>query len=139
MDKMGKGPWIMTLRCKDEVGAQHVELVAECSGEYVQVTEKAGEMDWNAILKELGARGIKSLMVEGGATVINTLLQKKYLHLIDTVIVTIAPIWLGDTGVNVSPPPAQASYGAPAAAARLANVKWQQFGQDVVMCGTLQQ
>lgn len=132
---IGKGPWIVTSRSGDEIDAEYMRCTGECSGAYITVKEKGGEMDWEDILNELGNRGIKSLMVEGGAKVINTLLQKKYLHLIDTVIITVAPVWLGDGGVHVSPPTVHSTDGFPVAAARLSNVRWQQFGQDVVMCG----
>jgi 2,5-diamino-6-(ribosylamino)-4(3H)-pyrimidinone 5'-phosphate reductase len=74
-------------------------------------------------------------MIEGGAGVINSLLQPEYFEVIDSVIVTIAPVWLGQGGVVVSP----ARSDERKAAVRLADVSWKQFGQDVVMCGKIQQ
>jgi 2,5-diamino-6-(ribosylamino)-4(3H)-pyrimidinone 5'-phosphate reductase len=136
--KLGKGPWIMTSRKRNEIDPKYMECAEYCSGAYISLTVQDGEMNWEDILTELGSRGITSLMVEGGATVINALLQQKYLHLIDAIIITVAPVWLGDRGVHVSPPTAHASDGTAIAAARLRNVKWQQFGSDIVMCGQVE-
>jgi 2,5-diamino-6-(ribosylamino)-4(3H)-pyrimidinone 5'-phosphate reductase len=137
-ERLGKGPWVLISKERNQVPADKVKCAEECSGKYIGVAERDGEMDWEGILEELGARKIKSVMIEGGAKVINTLLQKKNLHLIDAIIITIAPVWLGDKGVNVSPPPTYDTQGTPTTAARLSNVEWQQFGQDIVMCGHIQ-
>lgn len=135
---IGKGPWIVTSTSRERIDNSYLTCAEKCSGEYITVANTDGEMDWEEILIELGDRGIKSLMVEGGAKIINTLLQKKYVHLIDAVIITIAPVWLGKDGVDVSPPAARSTDGTQAAVARLTNTRWQQFGQDVVMCGHAQ-
>ncbi|SGZ38339.1 uncharacterized protein HGUI_00539 [Hanseniaspora guilliermondii] len=47
---------------------------------------------------------IKSFMIEGGASIINHMLeQNEKDEFIDTLIITIAPIFLGDKAVQVSP------------------------------------
>lgn len=138
MQKVGKGPWIMTAKARDEIDPTYLKYVEDCSGAYISVTAQDGEMNWEDILTELGSRGIRSLMVEGGATVINTLFQQKYLHLVNAMIITVAPVWLGDRGVHVSPATVHASNGTAISAARLHNVKWQQLGSDVVMCGQVE-
>ena len=86
---------------------------------------------WPTILAELYARGIRSVMVEGGGTVINSLLSAVNDKLVDSVIITVAPIWLGEGGVLVNP--TRASRSSPAC--RLKDVKWHQFGEDAVLCG----
>ncbi|KIW04077.1 uncharacterized protein PV09_04894 [Verruconis gallopava] len=133
----GKGPWILTSKDPTDLDPEWVRCAERCSGAYITVPATDGEMDWQAILAELGRRGVDSVMVEGGAKVINALLQEKNLHLVDAVIVTIAPVWLGDAGVNVSPPALRSGDGSLRAATSLAEVRWQQFGQDVVMCGKI--
>ncbi|KAK7206620.1 dihydrofolate reductase-like domain-containing protein [Myxozyma melibiosi] len=75
---------------------------------------------------------IKSVMIEGGAQVINDLLAASTSGtsseaLVKTVIVTIAPVLLGEKGVQVSP--AQAMD-------ELSNVRWEPFGRDVVMAAS---
>lgn len=89
------------------------------------------EISWIRILKMLKGRGYGSVMIEGGATVITSLLRPENLHLVDSVIVTIAPTWLGQGSVTVSPGRRQ-DHGE---TLRLRDTKWHQFGEDVVMCG----
>ena len=75
--------------------------------------------------------GIRSVMNEGGATVINNLSRVKHQHFISTVIVTIAPIYLGSGGVVVAPPrtyPHKTEVVLPKQ-----NVRWLPFGKDIVM------
>jgi 2,5-diamino-6-(ribosylamino)-4(3H)-pyrimidinone 5'-phosphate reductase len=59
-----------------------------------------GRFQWDDILSILSARGIKSIMVEGGASVINDVLSK---GLADVIIVTIAPVIIGEDGVGILP------------------------------------
>lgn len=68
---------------------------------------------------------IQSLMVEGGAQVINTLLLRP--DLIDSLIVTIGPTYLGSNGVEVSPE----------RPLNLKNINWWKGTSDTVMCATL--
>jgi 2,5-diamino-6-(ribosylamino)-4(3H)-pyrimidinone 5'-phosphate reductase len=131
----GKAPWILHSKLLDGADPSYVECVGQRQGQFIRLPEVSGEMDWHAILTDLGNLGIDSIMIEGGAKVINTLLQEKYLRLIDSVIITIAPVWLGADGVTVTPPAVNSSDGTPSAVARVEQNKWQQFGQDVVMCG----
>lgn len=90
-------------------------------------------VDWKTILTNLAATGVRSIMIEGGATVINDLLREKNQKFISSIIVTIAPTYLGSGGVVVSPPRSDAQKNE----ARLGDVKWLPFGQDVVMAGKL--
>ena len=74
--------------------------------------------------------GLRSIMIEGGGKVINSLLGED-ADLVNSVIVTIAPIWLGQGGVTVSPP--RANVDRPVA--RLSDTTWMPLGADVVLCG----
>lgn len=56
---------------------------------------------WTTIFVELKLQGINSIMVEGGAAVINSLLECS--SLIDSLVVTVGPVYLGSQGVQVSP------------------------------------
>jgi 2,5-diamino-6-(ribosylamino)-4(3H)-pyrimidinone 5'-phosphate reductase len=89
-------------------------------------------LQWLSILSTLKRNGINSVMIEGGATIITDLLEKP--RLVDSVIVTIAPTWLGQGGVTVSPYP-RVSGGIRVNAARLKHTAWRQFGEDAVVCG----
>lgn len=68
---------------------------------------------------------VKSIMVEGGASVINQLLETS---LVDSLVVTIGPIYLGTGGVQVSP----------AISRRLVDGKWWAGQQDAVVAARLQ-
>ncbi|KAJ2897759.1 RNA exonuclease 3 [Zalerion maritima] len=57
--------------------------------------------------------------------IINSLLAPTFHDLVDSVIVTIAPTWLGQGGVVVSPDRVQDSVGVPIPAARLSDASWQ--------------
>lgn len=135
---VGKGPLILTSNLDRRDGELN-GILKDCGGRYIMMPLSIEEdgFSWVDVLAVLSREGIKSLMVEGGAHVINTLLQEKCLHLVDSVIVTIAPVWLGRGGVVVSPPRSADAGGKPKAAARLKEVKWQQYGEDVVMCGRI--
>lgn len=76
-------------------------------------------------------------MIEGGGSIINTLLAPANASLVDSVIITIAPTWLGQGGVVVSPERVHDNNNQATAAARLKDVKWKQLGDDVILCGRL--
>lgn len=129
----GKSPWIIhaaSIRPENKFADLSVEHIS------VEVCTNGARpsMEWNSILGELRRRGIKTLMVEGGATVINELLSQP--ELVDAVIVTIAPTWLGQGGVAASP---DAKYDGDLRvnSARLRQTSWSQFGEDAVLCGRL--
>ncbi|KID74757.1 Dihydrofolate reductase-like domain protein, partial [Metarhizium brunneum ARSEF 3297] len=102
----GRPPWIVTaLR---EPPADKRVPPEKYGGKYIIVeiaTSDIGEhhLDWNILLVKLKENGLNSVMVEGGGQVINSLLSPQYRPNINMVIVTIAPTWLGQGGVVVSP------------------------------------
>ncbi|KAF2481161.1 dihydrofolate reductase-like domain-containing protein [Neohortaea acidophila] len=98
------------------------------------VTVQPRHIDWLDLLRVLKRRGVNSMMIEGGATIINDLLQ--HPDLVDSVIITIAPTWLGQGGVTISPSP-QVKNGERVNAANLHQTSWRQFGSDAVLCGRL--
>lgn len=66
--------------------------------EVVSVPVTAGYLSLPDILVELGKRGILQLLVEGGSTLLTTMLE---LELIDKLIVYQSPLFLGTDGVPV--------------------------------------
>ncbi|KAJ5106904.1 Bacterial bifunctional deaminase-reductase C-terminal [Penicillium angulare] len=137
----GRAPWIVTTL--SEPPAEKQKLLEKYGGRYIslQMKNSTGDhhrIDWNDLLLTLRSHGLQSVMVEGGGHVINSLLVPQYMSLIDSVIVTIAPTWLGEGGVVVSPPRRFDGEGNAISAARLRNVKWYPFGEDVVLCGQTQ-
>ncbi|KAH0542856.1 hypothetical protein FGG08_002811 [Glutinoglossum americanum] len=112
-------------------------LLKNHGGKIIRLPLVDGKMRWVDILDHLKAEGIKSVMVEGGGTVINSLLAAEHAHLINSLIVTIAPTLLGQGGVVVCPKRRTDDQGNPIPVTRLRDAKWQPMGEDVVLCGKL--
>jgi len=131
----GLGPWVL-VREDVRVEEEKQSGVNSVGGKYIHIgTESDGRMNWNDILSLLEREGIESVMVEGGGNVINDLLSSRYISLVDSVIVTIAPTWLGKGGVQVCPNERRDGVGKKVSVGRLKNVAWVPLGEDVVLCG----
>ena len=135
----GRAPWIVTTLPK--LPSERQALLERYGGRVISVnmttTDGSHQIDWDSLLVTLRREGLRSVMIEGGGQVINSLLAPPYMSLIDSVIVTIAPTWLGQGGVVVSPARRFDGEGNAMSAARLKNVKWYPFGEDVVLCGQM--
>lgn len=143
----GKGlaPWVVVKAGLDfsaEGGEleKKLRVIREHGGKVLEVSSasEGGAWNWKSLLGVLYAEGITSLMIEGGAKVINGLLESKEdLEHVDSVIVTIAPVYLGKGGVNVSPDIHKGSGGGGqrdmSSAVQFKDVKWCVLGNDVVM------
>jgi 2,5-diamino-6-(ribosylamino)-4(3H)-pyrimidinone 5'-phosphate reductase len=138
MARQGKGkcPFIITGTSNPPLNKK--EILEKNGGKYITVDIglKHGEnrLDWKDLLSTLKKEGLSSVMIEGGGAVINSLLESDSHDLVDSVIITIAPTWLGQGGVLVSPK-RRTENGQLVPASRLKNVFWKQFGEDVVLCG----
>ena len=134
----GRGPWVI-MAPGFAIDPMRIELLDYYGGKYLGLTEfdKKWRLRWEAILKALAAEGVKSIMIEGGGMIINDLLQPDNAGFISSVVVTIAPTYLGKGGVGVHPAPSHDPTGRPQPAVRFQDVKWQPLGEDVVMCGKL--
>jgi 2,5-diamino-6-(ribosylamino)-4(3H)-pyrimidinone 5'-phosphate reductase len=129
----GRGVWIVSKKGSSNQDRRGV--VESVGGKVLELsTGKDGSMNWKEILEVLAKEGIKSVMIEGGGAVINELLSKENMALVDSVIVTIAPVWLGKGGVQVCPD-ATTEEGQRVPVRRLQDVKWVPLGDDVILCG----
>lgn len=134
----GRAPWIVTRKGGADGGKR--DVLEGLGGKFIEVestTTGSGErrLEWKNILEALRDEGMRSVLIEGGGSVINDLLLPSNIPLVDSVIITIAPTWLGTGGVVVSPERRHDEVGAPMTAARLQGVKWYPLGEDVVLCG----
>jgi len=127
----GRAPWIVTTGGIDE-GRR--ELLESVDGKVLEFSESEGSILWSQILDRLAGEGVRSVMIEGGGAVINELLSSANISLVDSVIVTIAPVWLGKGGVQVCPD-AKVEDGRRLPVSRLKDIKWVPLGEDVVLCG----
>lgn len=120
----GKGP-IVFVDHAVEVPDELEEMLAEVDGAYTYYSS------FENMLKFLYSTGHKSVMIEGGATIINAMLNE-HAQLIDSIIVTYAPVFLGQGGVSVCPPKHEGRSTEPVA--RFEKVAWIPLDEDVVMC-----
>ena len=134
----GRAPWVI-IAPGFAMDPMRLEILKFYGGKYLGLTEfdKKWRLRWEAVLKALAAEGIKSVMIEGGGMVISELLQSENSHLVNSVIVTVAPTYLGKGGVTVSPPTGHDPVGRPLPALpRFEDVVWQPMGKDnVIFCG----
>ncbi|KAI4117967.1 MAG: hypothetical protein LQ345_001894 [Seirophora villosa] len=131
----GKAPWII-MAPGFAIDPNRVEMLRYYGGKHLGLTDYDNKwrLRWEAILKALAAEGVRSVMIEGGGMVINELLSPEQSHLVSSVIVTVAPTYIGRGGVTVSPAPSQDRFGRPQPVLRFKDVRWQSFGEDAVMC-----
>lgn len=72
--------------------AERIAAVEHQGAAVLSLPEADGGLDLGALLWQLASRGIRSVMVEGGATIITTLLRQR---MADRLAVTVAPKVLG--------------------------------------------
>ncbi|KAF2141835.1 uncharacterized protein K452DRAFT_250731 [Aplosporella prunicola CBS 121167] len=140
LDGRGRAPWVV-VREGTAVPPKRRALLERCGGRYFALptenNEPGGRIAWKAILALLAREGISSVMVEGGAGVINALLEPSNAGLVDAVVVTLAPTWLGEGAVTVAPGIRRDEGGGRIPVARLRDVQWCPLGEDVVLCGRM--
>ncbi|QLG74986.1 hypothetical protein HG535_0H03130 [Zygotorulaspora mrakii] len=114
----GKSPIIVVDKepADKETGAEY--LACSCTD--------LGSFDWDKMMHILRTRyRIKSVMVEGGANVINQLILRP--DLVDNLVITIGPTFLGRNGVEVSPTTGMS----------LCDVNWWRGTNDAVLAAHL--
>lgn len=121
-------PWIVTT---ETAVSPHQSTLEAAGARLLRLPAAAdGRIDLAAMLSRLLALGIQSVMVEGGARIISSLLAQQ---LVDRVVLTIAPLFVG--GLNVLhgwQRPLQAPQ-----LPRLRHLRYQRLGDDMVVYGDL--
>ena len=129
----GKGPWVLV---QTDVNDERAAILKECGGEYVHCGTEA----WNSanVLGVLARHGVRTLMAEGGCKLINELLSK-HTNYIDSVIVTLAPVYLGKGGLPVCPERTDGSDSAEELqpTVQFRDVKWVVLQSDAIMCARI--
>lgn len=126
----GKPPIILIDESKNP-SSTNLQVLQDQHGKYVKLPLlNTRKNNWNIILDQLYSMGIKSIMIEGGAKIINELLNYEVdsIPIVDSVIITIGPVFLGNDGVSVSP----------LEPTKLKDVKWWVGVQDSVICATIE-
>ncbi len=91
--------------------------------------DAAGRVELPALLAALRARGVRRLMVEGGAAVLTSFLVGR---LVDFLAVTVSPLLVGGLHALTNP-----LASTETALPRLRNPQWVQMGPDWVIWGEL--
>lgn len=108
-----------------------LEAISERDGvAVVRCPEGEGGLDLSALLDILGAKGIMSLLVEGGAAIMGSMMRHR---LLDKVYMFKAPKLLcGNDGVPVAAGPGAGSMDQ---CLLLENIRVRRFGEDVLIRG----
>jgi len=103
----------------------------EARGASIHVTpeDSLGRVDLAAALLGLAQRGVKRLMVEGGATVIHSFLASR---LVDYCVITVVPKLIG--GVKAVADPCTDAHSPPLS---IADCRYQPLGGDLIIYGAL--
>lgn len=88
--------------------------------------DKAGEVDLRHLLRILGQRGISSVLVEGGARVITSLLRQ---NLVDKLVIAVAPKIMGK-GIEAV---GELNVGEVSQTLKLSFRKIYRMGEDLVI------
>ncbi len=95
----------------------------------VRLPSRAGQIDLIALLAQLDAQGIQTLMVEGGARVITSFLQAR---LVDRVTLTLTPILVGGVRAITN------LVSAPPQFPRLRQATIETLGPDWIVSGEIE-
>ncbi|OBT62726.1 hypothetical protein VE03_07117 [Pseudogymnoascus sp. 23342-1-I1] len=124
----GRGPWVVT--GMGGVREERAEALEAVGGAMIpMVVREGGGFGWGDLMEVLAGRGVGSVLVEGGEGVVGGLLKEK--GLVDAVVVTVVPRWVGSGGVGVVPERGEGE------GEEVRGARWVQMGEDVVVCGTL--
>ncbi|MCJ1318106.1 2,5-diamino-6-(ribosylamino)-4(3H)-pyrimidinone 5'-phosphate reductase [Xylographa vitiligo] len=131
-----KAPWVI-IAPGCSIAPARLDLLKHYGGKYLGLPDldRGYRLSWEAVFRALAAEGVRSVMVEGGGVVVNELLQPEYARFVASVVVTVAPTYLGTGGVVVCPTRNVDLLGRPRPVVRFKDVRWEQVGEDVVMCG----
>lgn len=109
-----------------------VEALRATGAGVVPLPERDERIDVRAMLRLLAERGVNSVLIEGGATVLGALFDA---DLIDRLVAFVAPVVVG--GAAAAGPFGGAGHATMDAAERLSEVKMRMVGADFMLSGRL--
>lgn len=124
-------PWIFCASPGNDSGdmiANRTELEKRGARVLPVGQDAAGQLDLGQVLEALAQVGIASLMVEGGARVISRFLA---LGLVDEVMITTAPVWLG--GLRA----VEFEHSEPPVLPAISEPDYARYGADLVTWGAV--
>jgi diaminohydroxyphosphoribosylaminopyrimidine deaminase/5-amino-6-(5-phosphoribosylamino)uracil reductase len=124
--KRGAPVWIYGRR---RPASRRVKRLLATGAEIVAVPARGELLDLRAVCRDLYKRGVYQLLVEGGASVIGSLLSSR---LVDRIQLHMAPCFLGAEGIPLGSWPGPRKVSA---APRLREVRWRRRGEDMSCTG----
>ncbi|KAG7447493.1 bacterial bifunctional deaminase-reductase [Guyanagaster necrorhizus] len=110
-NEKGRRPWVLCAQepqAEEDVWKSRLDALEAAGARVVPVQTTEGLLSIPSVLQTLHELGVRSLMVEGGARVIGSFLAER--DSVDTVIITIAPKFVGSEGVGYGVDISQVSY-----------------------------
>ena len=115
------------LACTDTINSQAITNLEGRGADIIHCqADSLGRVDLLDLLHQLGKRGIRSIMVEGGSQVITSFIEAQ---LVDQLIVTVAPRMVGGL------PVLNGSIVGPGPLLQLSSVSYQRSGPDLIIWG----
>jgi GTP cyclohydrolase II len=110
--------------------------IEECGAKIIRLTpDEKGWVDLHSLISALTNFGINNIMVEGGARVITSFLSQ---HLVDRVVITIAPTFLGGLHAVENPLVSGNQKGITSSSLpELNNCGYEQVGKDIIFWSAL--
>jgi riboflavin-specific deaminase-like protein len=123
---------VVVLACAERAGAErHRALVDAGVSVALLSTDPEGRVCLAEALDALSARGVRRLLVEGGARVLTSFLRAR---LADRAEVEIAPVWLGSEGTPVL---GELGVAGMAQALRLERTELERLGASLLLRGDI--
>lgn len=116
------------IACAHPQDAQHAAALRAAGARILELPGPNGLVDLPALIAQLGADGISSVLVEGGATLLGALFDAR---LVQRVTAIIAPLLIG--GQAAPAPVAGLGIDTLDAAARLSDVTVTACGADIIL------
>lgn len=99
----GKQPWLVCSDSFTEQMLQRRQVLEEAGAKVIPIpaVENSNKLPLDDVLVTLRSLGVQSLMIEGGQRIISSFLSATgSSHLIDSLIITVAPTFVGEQGVS---------------------------------------
>ena len=125
-------PGVTLIATTDQAPEDKVARLRATGAGIVRLPERDGRIDLQALLRWLAERGVNSVLVEGGATVLGALFDT---DLIDRLVAFVAPAIVG--GTSAPGPIGGTGHDLMQAAVRLRDVESHAVGGDLELTGRL--
>jgi diaminohydroxyphosphoribosylaminopyrimidine deaminase/5-amino-6-(5-phosphoribosylamino)uracil reductase len=120
------------LACTERAGERNIARLTRLGVEIIMCEEDGGRVSLGHLLRELAARGITSVLVEGGERLLGAFFDAGF---VDRVVAFVAPKIVG--GARAKSPVGGRGVAGPGEAKNLVEVKRRSIGDDVMLEGYL--